>query len=402
MPENLDKKTYLIHGGRDPLQQQGMVNPPIYQSSTLRFPSLKEYHQAREGKAHYPLTQNGHTLDYSYGIYGTPTTFQLQEALRTLEGGDACVIVPSGMAAIALALQALLSSGDHVLMVDNAYHPSHQFCEKELKRFGIATSYYDPTNIPALAAAIQPNTRVIFMESPGSQTFEMTDIEAVTRLAKQHHITTIFDNSWASPLYCNPIKHGVDVVLQALTKFIGGHGDVVLGAIITKGAEVSQAVLRTVKNHGVATSPLECAQALRGLRTMAARMESQLPVCLRIVQQVKHHPAVKQVIFPADPDDKNYPLWQKYYTGAASLFSVILKQKFSREDIWRITAERSELFGFGSSWGGYESLVMDFEPHLIRKVTPWQNVGVCLRFYIGLESEAALTANILDILDGFA
>lgn len=397
----MDKKTYLVQGGRNPKKHAGMVNTPIYQTSTILFPTLDDYYAAGNGTPCYEDTKNASTLDFAYGISGTPTTFALQDALKTLEGGDTCVIVPSGLAAITLSLMAVLKAGDHVLMVDNVYGPSRRFCLEELSKYNITTDFYDPHVGADITSLIKPNTRVIFMESPGSLTFELTDIEAITTVAKQHNIVTMFDNSWASPLYCNPIKFGVDIVIQALTKFIGGHSDVLLGAIISKGDAIRKQILTTYRHHGTATSPQECWLALRGLRTMAARMEMQERHTHQLLKSIAQHPALESIIFPAAENHPDYTLWKKYFTGAASLFSVVLKKKYTRKQISAILAERSTIFGVGASWGGYESLIMHFDPPSIRTITHWPHEGSCLRFYIGLEDYPAVEREVINILDGF-
>ena len=224
----MGKKTKIVTKGRNSKLHAGCVNPPIYQTSTVLFPDLESYNSAENGVRFYKETEKGEAADYSYGIYGTPTTFALQDMLCELEGGDACLITSSGLSAITTTLFALLKSGDHILIVDTVYGPTRRFCNKELKKYGVETTYYDPTIGADIADLVQENTKMIFLESPGSLTFEVQDVPAIVKIAKERNLITALDNSWATPLYFNPLELGVDISIQAVTKYIGGHSDILL------------------------------------------------------------------------------------------------------------------------------------------------------------------------------
>lgn len=393
----MKKTTTLIHSGRDPMKQSGAVNPPVYRMSTIVFPTLEDYQKADKGTPYYDETKGGNTLDYGYGIAGTPTTFALQEALRTLEGGDACVITSSGLEAITLTLNSFLSEGDHLLVVDTIYGPTRRFCNKELKRYGIETTYYDPRIGAGIESLIQDNTKLIFLESPGSLTFEMQDVPAITAVAKKHGIVTALDNSWSTPLFFNPIEHGVDICIQAITKYINGHSDVILGAIITKGKEVTQQILRCYKDYGTTASPADCSLALRGLRSLAARMERHERSTQKVVAWLKERPEVARILYPADPDHPDYALWQRDWKGAGSLFSIVLDKTYSDAAVAHMI-DNLECFSIGASWGGFESLVLALDPSTSRTAVPWQETGTFIRFYIGLENPEDL---IVDLEKGF-
>jgi len=392
------KKTKIVTKGRNSKLHAGCVNPPIYQTSTVLFPDLASYHSAENGVRFYKETENGNAADYSYGIYGTPTTFALQDVLCELEGGDACVITSSGLSAITTTLLALLKSGDHILMVDTVYGPTRRFCNKELKKYGIETTYYDPTIGADIKNLIQKNTKMIFLESPGSLTFEIQDVPAIVKIAKENDIITVLDNSWATPLYFNPLKLGVDVSIQAVTKYIGGHSDLLLGAIITKGEAVTKRLFKSAQNLGVAASPYDCSLALRGIRSMAARMEMHQKNTNVVINAIKDNPKISKILYPAYEGDDFHELWKSQFKGAASLFSVVLDRKYSDAELANMI-DNMELFGIGASWGGYESLVLNFDPSSIRTATKWTETASCVRFYIGLEDTEDLISDIKKALD---
>jgi cystathionine beta-lyase len=394
----MKKETIIVTTGRDISRQEGSVNPVISQTSTILFPTLEAYHEAGKGNSCYESAQNTTASDPSYGLGGTSTTFALQNALVELEQGDDCLITSSGLSAITMSLTACLRAGDHILVVDSVYGPTRRFCNKDLKRFGVDVTYYDPRIGAGIGALIQENTKVIYLESPGSQTFEVQDVPAIVAVAKKHEIITMLDNCWASPLYYNPLAVGVDVCIQAVTKYIGGHSDIVLGAIITKGA-VGKKVIKEAVISGASVSPFDCWLALRGLRTLSARMERHSRTTAKIIEFIKSEPKVAKLLFPADVDSPDYELWKSQFSGAASLFSVVLDKKYPFEEICAF-ANSLKLFGIGASWGGFESLVLDFDPtEGTRTVTEWNEKGSCVRFYIGLEDADDLLA---DLKQGFA
>lgn len=389
------KTTRLVAAGRAPEKHGGMVNTPIYQSSTVLFPTLDAYHQAEKGKEYYEEMAGGSTLDFSYGIGGTPTIFALQQALAELEKGDACVLTSSGLSAITATLLSVLKAGDHVLMVDSVYGPTRRFCNKNLSALNIETTYYDSTIGQEIASLIQDNTRVIFMESPGSLTFEMQDVAAISAIARKKNIVTMFDNSWASPLYFNPLDHGVDISIQAVTKYISGHSDILLGAVITKGEEITRTILQGWRHLGMSASPNECYLALRGLRTMEVRMKQHKESTLLVAEYLKNRPEVQKLLCPMVPGCDGHDMWKRDFAGGgASLISVVLDKRYDAAALSSMV-DNLTLFGIGASWGGFESLVLDFNPSTIRTVSPWPyGDATCLRFYVGLEDPDDLIADL--------
>ncbi len=391
----MKKTTELLYAGRNPDRQAGAVNPAVYRASTIVFPSFKDMKEAEAGKFPnaFEEARGATTADPWYGIAGTPTTFALQDVLKKLEKADDCLITSSGLEAITLTLQSFLQSGDHLLMVDSVYGPTRRFCNKFLTRFGVETTYYDPTISGAgIAKLIRKNTRLIFMESPGSLTFEMQDVEAITAVAKKHLVLTALDSSWATPLYFNPLEHGVDICIQVPTKYIAGHSDVLLGAVLTRGDTITP-LLQTYRNLGISTSPDDCWLALRGLRSLAARMERHQRSTDKIIAWLEKRKEVRKILYPAHPKDPGHGLWKKYCTGAASLFTIILDKDYTLEQVSAIL-DKMELFAIGYSWGGFESLIISFDPAPIRTATRWQEKGTCIRLYIGLEDADDLIADL--------
>ncbi len=393
----MKKETLLTHSGRDPFNHSGAVNVPISQTSTILFPSAEEYHNAEKGKSCYPAAQKSGVSDPSYGTSGTPTNFALQDALCALEQGDYCALTSSGLSAITHALSAFLSAGDHLLMVDTAYGPTRRFCHNDLKKYGVEITYYDPHIGKDIASLIQKNTKVIFMESPGSLTFEVQDVPAIVAVAKKHNIVTMIDNSWATPLFFQPLSLGVDISIQAVTKYINGHSDVLMGAIITKGTSASNIIAKEIRYRGACNSAFDCYLALRGLRSLAARMNAHQANTKKVVDWIENIPQVKEIMYPAHKKSPDYALWKKQFTGAASLFSVVLDKKYSQKTLYKFM-DSLKFFGIGASWGGYESLVLDFDPKPVRSATQWTEDNSCVRFYIGLESPEDL---IIDLEKAF-
>jgi len=394
----MKKETSLTIVGKNTKTQSGTVNPPIHQTSTILFPTLSAYADAERGKAFYDEHKSGYTLDRSYAIGGTPTSFALQEALCELEGGDACVLTPSGLSAITSTLFCCLSAGDHMLVVDTIYGPTRRFCTKDLKRFGVEVTYYDPAIGSEISDLIQDNTKVIFLETPGSLTFELQDIPAIVAEAKKHDIITIADNSWATPLFYNPLDHGVDICIHAVTKYIAGHSDVIMGAVITKGKTSTQKILKGWHTMGQSCSPHDCYAALRGLRSLSVRMRQHQESAMKIADWLTSQKEVTTLLYPPHPASPGHKLWKRDFSGGASLISIILDKTYSQESLASFI-DNLKLFGIGASWGGFESLAIVFNPAAIRTATKWNTNSTCLRFYIGLENADDLIA---DLSGGFA
>lgn len=381
MEKKIHESTRIIHAGRNPKEQGWMVNPPIYQSSTIVFPTLKDLLYAERGYSNNDLVQ---PYELKYGRYGTQTNFALEQAVAEIEGGYNTFVTSSGAAAINTALVAFLKQGDHMLLVDNVYSPTRGFADKFLKKLGIETTYYDPLIGADIVKLIKKNTKVIFLESPGSQTFEIQDVPAICKIAKKHNITTILDNSWASGIYFKPFEYGVDVSVMALTKYINGHSDIMMGAITIQEKHF-RVMYEAFRYMAVTASPHSCYMVQRGLRTVKLRMDQCFKSALEMAKWLETRPEVEKVLYPALPSDANHQLWKRDFTGAAGLFSIILDKKYSNEALARMV-DKLHYFGMGYSWGGYESLILPFDASSIRTATkyPYKD-KTCLRINIGLE-----------------
>ena len=376
--------TLVTVAGRKPREHHGTVNPPISRASTILFPSVEAFERAR--------THEGIT----YGRAGTPTTYAFEEALAALEGGFRSMALASGKAACNLTLAALTQAGDHILVADSVYAPTRQFCDRTLARFGVETTYYDPHIGADIETLIRPNTRLIYLESPGSLTFEVQDVRAIVAVAKRHGVLTAIDNTWATPLFFKPLALGVDVSIQAVTKYIGGHSDLMMGAVTT-GEAIHMHLRHRLYEFGAAPSPEDCWLALRGLRTLAARLERHARSALVVARWLETRPEVARVLYPALESHPDHALWQRDFTGASGLFGVVLKP-FPLAAV-RTMVDGLQLFGIGASWGGFESLVLITYPERYRTAVPWRAEGPTLRLHIGLEEPEDL---IRDLEAGFA
>ena len=382
----MKKDTLLVHAGRDPERYQGMVNTPVFRTSTVLHPDLESYEAPRDE-------------DYqriSYGRNGTPTTRALEEAVARLEGGYRAVAVPSGLAAILASLCAFVKNGDHLLVVDSVYGPTRNFCNARLKPNGVDVEYYDPLIGAGVARLIRPNTRAIFCESPGSLTFEMQDIPAISAAAHAREIPVLADNTWGTPYFFRAFERGVDISIHSATKYIVGHADAMMGIIVTN-QQHWRTVRRTVADYGYSASPDDCYLALRGLRTLGVRLKHQMQSALKVAGWLRARPEVKRVLFPALEGDPGHAIWKRDFSGAAALFSFVMAVADGRQTAAFVNA--LELFGIGSSWGGYESLVSVAHAEKIRTATRWNPGGETIRLHVGLEDPDDLVA---DLERGFA
>jgi cystathionine beta-lyase len=320
----------------------------------------------------------------------------LQTALAELEGGHATLLTPSGLSAISATLLSFVSSGDDILVSDSVYRPTRRFCENVLKRLGVTTTYYDPLIVGGIAGLLTDKTKLVLTESPGSQTFEVQDIQAIAEAAHKRGAVVIMDNTWATPLYFKPFSHGVDVSVHAATKYIVGHADAMLGAITTNKA-TRAAVARTHDELGLCPGPEDVYLGLRGLRSLSVRLARHQASGLEMAEWLAGRPEVAQVIHPARPGDPGHALWQRDFTGASGLFSIVLKP--CSQKALAAMLDGLTLFGMGYSWGGYESLILPFDPRSYRSATTWQVEGPALRLHIGLEDVEDLKA---DLDAGFA
>ena len=381
----MKEDTRLIHAGRNPRNQQGAVNPPVYRASTVVFSDLKSYME-RSDEVKYD--------GFTYGARHTPTTQALADACATLEGGHKAVITATGLSAVTQALTAFLKAGDHALIADTVYGPCRNFCDKVLTRFGVDITYYDPTIGEGIGDLMRPNTRVVYTESPGSLTFEMQDIPAMAKVAHDKGALVLMDNTWGAGLFYKPFEHGVDVSIQAGTKYINGHADVVIGTITAKDETLWRQIKDGANTFGDVAGPDECYLALRGLRTIAPRMRTQQAACTRITTWLEGQPGIRRVLWPALPSDPGHALWKRDFTGAASLFGLVLDTT-DLAAVARMT-DGLRLFGIGSSWGGYESLVSVNPTEGMRTAVPWQESPFLMRMHIGLEDPDDLLQDLED------
>src|SRR3984957_2509371 len=376
--------TKVVTAGRDPESYHGFVNPPVYHASTVLYPSAEDYvaHRAR----------------YQYGRRGTPTTEALETALAELEGPQCAGVslVPSGLAAISSALLAMVHAGDHILVTDSTYQPTRNFCEQVLKRLGVSTTYFDPLIGAGFADLFKPNTRLIYLESPGSLSFEMQDTAALAKIAHDKGALVLMDNTWATPLYFRPLDHGVDLVIQAGTKYIGGHSDVMLGTVSANSAAIAN-LMTTVHLSGLCEGPDDVSLGLRGLRTLSVRLERHYKSGLAVGRWLEQRPEVLRMLHPAMESHPGHALWKRDFTGASGLFSMVLKPVPQKAHYAFL--DTLQLFGIGPSWGGYESLAIPFDCTVARTATRWQPGGPTIRFHIGLEAVDDLIA---DLERGFA
>jgi len=377
-------ETRLVTAGRDTKAQKGFVNPPVVHGSTVLYPTANDLH-ARRG-------------EFQYGRYGTPTTRALQETLMALEGPQCAGvgIAPSGLAAITTALLAVLKAGDHLLVCDNVYRPSRNFCNGLLARYGVETTYFDPLIGGAIEKLFKANTRAVLVEAPGSQSFEMTDIPAIAGAAHARGALVIDDNTWATPLFHRSLDQGVDVSIQAATKYIGGHSDIMFGTI-SANANAWPMISGTIAMLGVCAGPDDVFLALRGMRTLAVRLNQHYRSGVEMARWLASRPEVIRVLHPALESDPGHAIWKRDFTGASGLFSIVLKP--APQKAVDAMLDSVKLFGMGFSWGGFESLIIPFDCDSYRTATKWAPGGPTLRLHIGLENVEDLKA---DLERGFA
>lgn len=378
------EETRLVLSGRDPGAQHGFVNPPVYHGSTILFPDV--------------ATMLGGRQRYTYGRRGSPTIDAFSAAMTDLEGGDGVVLCPSGLSAVTTALLSCLSAGDHLLMTDSCYWPARHACNGLLARLGIETTYYDPLVGAGIEALIRPNTRVVYLESPGSLTFEVQDVPAIAAAAHRHGATVILDNTWATGLFFEAHRHGVDISLQAGTKYIVGHSDVLIGTVSATG----DAWTRLKACHGdlgLCVGPDDLYLAMRGLRTLSVRLRQHQDNALAVARWLKSRPEVVRVMHPALEDDPGHSLWTRDFRGSSGLFSVALAP--GGQAAVAAFLDGLKLFGLGYSWGGFESLAIPFQASTARSATVPDAGGPTVRFHIGLETVGDLVADLAAGLDRY-
>ena len=394
-PDDLDPATRLVTGGRrgewtgTPGHPHAVVNPAVWRASTHLYPNmaaLREGHKSNEDGKFY------------YGRRGAPTQWALAEALTELEpGAFGTMLYPAGEAAVAGVMFTVLRPGDVLLLTDNAYEPTRTMARTVLKDFGIETRWFDPLDPAALAAAVCPRTKALFLESPGSLTLEVQDVPALAATAKAHGITVILDNTWASPLGFKALEHGADIAVMSLTKHVGGHSDLMLGSAAA-GAEWYEKLRRTAQILGNFAAPDDCSLALRGLRTMGVRLAQETAAALELAQWLAERAEVARVLCPMLAGSPGHALWQRDFSGGCGLFSLVFAGKDS--DARDAFIDALSLFGIGYSWGGFESLATPIDPASIRTASAWPLAGMApgdtfgVRLSIGLEAVSDLKADL--------
>ena len=377
-------ETRLVTAGRDTKAQKGFVNPPVFHGSTVLYPTAEDFH--------------AHRAEFSYGRHGNPTTRALQDVLMALEGPQCAgiALTPSGLAAISTTLLAVTKAGDHLLVCDNAYRPTRNFCNGMLSRYGVETTYFDPLVGSAIEKLFKPNTRAVLVEAPGSQSFEMADVPAIIAAAHARDVIVIDDNTWATPLYHRSLELGVDISMQAATKYIGGHSDIMFGTI-SASAKTWPMVTEAMRLLGVYAAPDDVYLALRGTRTLAVRLEQHYRSGLEMARWLEQRPEVLKVLHPALESHPGHAIWKRDFKGASGLFSIVLKPK--PQAAVDAMLDSLTLFGMGASWGGFESLAIPFDCASYRTATKWAPGGPTVRLHIGLEHIDDLKA---DLDRGFA
>ena len=380
----MKEDTRLVHLGRGPGSFEGTVNLPVYRASTILSADMDSYiHRFDDEK---------NLTDITYGARGTQNSRALGEAIADLEGGHGTIVTTSGLSAISVTLGALVSAGDHILISDSVYGPTRTFCNQVLSRYGVTTEYYSPDIGDAIAELIQKNTRLVLMEAPGSLTFEMQDIPGITRAAKEKGVLTVMDNTWATPVFFRPLEHGVDISIQAGTKYIAGHSDLVIGMVTSARETTHKMMVSHAQNLGDAASPDDCYLALRGLRTLSVRLYRQQESTLKVAAWLADQPQVYRVLYPALPGDPGHALWKRDFKGASSLFGLAMHSE--DETAVKAMADSLRYFQIGSSWGGYESLIAFNHMPVARERVPWTEKPFMLRVHIGLEDPEDLIADL--------
>ena len=353
----------------------GAVNTPVYRVSTILHKTL--------------AALEGDDAQYIYGRRGTPSSRSFEDAINELEGGARTMVAPSGLGAITFAILSICGAGDHLLMTDSCYGPTRHFCDRMLKRLGVETTYYDPLIGGGIAALMKPNTRAVFGESPGSLTFEIQDIPAIAAAAHKHGASVLLDNTWGTPLFFDAFAHGVDLSIQAATKYIGGHADVMIGYVTANAAHKAR-LEQAHDDLGLYASGDDCYLALRGLRTMPVRLARHQETGLKLARWMADRPEVARVLHPGLESDPGHAIWKRDFTGACGLFGVVLKPVAHTQ--YAAFMDSLKLFGMGYSWGGYESLIVP--SHIHRSATKFEGEGPVIRIHAGLEDAGDLFADL--------
>jgi cystathionine beta-lyase len=385
MSDKKDWKTRLIHSEAEIPRGFHSLVTPVYRASTVLFP-----------RAAVASDQwNQHEVGYTYGLYGTPTTLELAARVCELENGFRTIITPGGQSAISLIHLALLKVGDHVLLPESIYGPNRMFSNHVLRRFGVEVSYYPPGAGAGISSEFKSNTRLVWCESPGSITMEVQDVPAIVAAAHQHGAVVVTDNTWAAGIYFDAFAHGVDVTMQALTKYVGGHSDLLLGSVTVRDPKIFELLGETHQGLGFAASPDDCSLALRGMKTMAVRLKAVEQSALELAQWLSRRPEVELVMHPALPSCPGHEFWKRDFTGSSGLFSIVLRRGYSKEQV-QAFVDALRLFKIGYSWGGVTSLVMAYDLHSPKRPLYEHRI---VRLYTGLESIVDLKDDLEQALE---
>ncbi|WP_343288932.1 cystathionine beta-lyase [Wolbachia endosymbiont of Encarsia formosa] len=388
-------ESLLVKAGRKFNDYKGSMNSPIYHSSTILFPTYKDYLSAANGESIYDVIKDGVARDYSYSNVGTPTVHYLSNALAEIEGRGQALIYPSGLFALTFAILTFTEAGSHVLIQDNSYYRLKRFAENELPKRGVEVTFYDPTQ--DITSLIQSNTSLIMIETPGSITFEISNIKHIVEVAKERGIVTVCDNSWATPLLFKPLDYGIDVALYAVTKYLAGHSDLVMGAMVAEG-KIFKLLYENYKNYGVTIQSHDCYLAHRGLRTLQTRMRKHQSTAMQVAKWLEKHPKIKKVLYPALFSYPHHELWKSYFKGASSVFSIVLDREYSCEEL-SCMVDHTKVFGIGASWGGCDSLILPIDHRsMSRSVMNSDYGGSFVRIFCGLEDPEDLIFDLNNAL----
>ena len=377
--KNLNIETLTAHVGKNPEENHGIPSPPVYRTSTILNKTMESY--------------KSKDMRYTYGRNGTPTSDSLVNAIAAIYNAEGCVLASSGMNAITTALMSVMKAGDHILLPDCVYGSTRRFVKEEFPRLNINYDFYNPRNLIELENLINEKTKVIYLESPGTYTFEVIDIVEIVKICKKHELKSLIDNTWATAIFFNPLKYGINIVIEAITKYISGHSDIMMGVVIANGEDLI-AIQRWTKNAGVYVSPDDIYMSLRGLRTLPVRLKQSSENSLALAKFLEMQDEIKSVQHPALKQHPDHGLWEKYFKGASGLFAVEFIEKITDEAI-NVLANKLQIFGIGASWGGYSSLVSTMDVKGSRNVkSSYVPKGPYLRIYTGSE-------NIKDLKNDF-
>lgn len=388
MPRDKDWKTRLIHSDAAVPEGFRSLSTPLYRGSTVLFSS------AAEANEQWNQWEHG----YTYGLYGTPTALELAARVCELEQGFRTLITPGGQAAISLIQLALLKSGDHVLIPENIYGPNRKFANHVLRRFGVEVSYYAPDAGAAIRSELRDNTRLVWCENPGSVTMEVQDVPAIAAAAHRQGALVVLDNTWSAGIYFDAFAHGVDVTMQALTKYVGGHSDLLLGSVTARDSSIFELLGETHQVLGCAASPDDCSLALRGMKTMAVRLKHVEQSAVAVAQWLSRRPEIERVLHPALPSCPGHQFFRRDFTGSSGLFSIVFQQRFTKEQVLRFV-DSLRLFKIGYSWGGVTSLAMAYDLHSPKRPAYGARI---VRLYVGLEDVQDLQNDLDQALEAAA